>query len=67
VCGILLCLGPFTGLTAIIAGIVARAQAQKRPTSVGGGGMAIAGIVLGVINLCLSLIGLIFYVLSSAS
>ena len=31
VCGILLCLGPMTGLTAIVAGLVARGQAQRRP------------------------------------
>src|ERR1041384_8133578 len=31
VCGILLCLGPITGLTAIIAGLVGRPQAQSKP------------------------------------
>lgn len=66
VCGILLCLGPFTGLTAIVAGVVARAQAQKRPTSVGGAGMAALGIALGALNLCLSALGLAYYVLSAA-
>ncbi len=63
VCGILLCLGPITGLTAIIAGIVARGQAQQKPGVVGGGGMATAGITLGVINLLLSL-GYILYLIT---
>src|SRR6187402_3981136 len=30
VCGILLCLGPITGLTAIVAGVVARGQARGK-------------------------------------
>lgn len=61
VCGILLCLGPLTGLTAIVAGLVARGQAQRKPDVVGGRGMATTGIVLGVLNLCLSVIGLLYW------
>jgi hypothetical protein len=57
VCGILLCLGPFTGLPAIIAGFMARTAARERPASVGGTGMASAGIALGILNLLLSAIG----------
>jgi hypothetical protein len=56
VCGILLCLGPFTGLPAIIAGFMARKAARKRPAMVGGTGMATAGIALGILNLVLSFI-----------
>lgn len=51
VCGILLCLGPLTGVTAIIAGFVARRAARERPAEVGGSGMALAGILLGFLNL----------------
>jgi hypothetical protein len=65
VCGILLCLGPITGLTAIIAGVVARGQAQHKPEQVGGQGMALAGIVLGVVNLLTST-GLLMYFLTAA-
>ena len=65
VCGILLCLGPITGLTAIIAGVVARGQAQHKPEQVGGQGMALAGIVLGVVNLLTST-GLLIYLLTAA-
>lgn len=54
VCGILLCLGPFTAIPAIIAGAIGRAEAKKRPESVGGAGMALAGILLGLLNLAAS-------------
>jgi hypothetical protein len=57
VCGILICLGPLTGFTAIIAGFVGRSRARARPDAVGGVGMATAGIVLGFVNLVLSLVG----------
>src|SRR4051812_3298905 len=46
VCGILLCLGPLTGLTAIASGLIARGQAQRKPNAVGGQGMALIGILL---------------------
>jgi hypothetical protein len=61
VCGMLLCLGPLTGLTAIGAGLVARGQAQHKPHAVGGRGMALFGILLGVLNLLLSAVGLLYY------
>jgi hypothetical protein len=64
VCGILLCLGPLTGLTAIVAGLVARGQAQRKPHAVGGQGMALAGILLGIFNLFLSVVGLIYFLSS---
>lgn len=53
VCGVLLCLGPMTGITAIVAGIIARRAVRDNPTTVGGAGMALAGILLGVANLIL--------------
>ena len=51
VCGVLLCLGPMTGITAIIAGVIARRAVRDNPATVGGAGMALAGILLGVLNL----------------
>jgi hypothetical protein len=51
VCGILLCLGPLTGLTAIVAGLIGRQAAREHPESVGGANMSLAGILLGVFNL----------------
>jgi Domain of unknown function (DUF4190) len=57
VCGILLCLGPVTGIPAIVAGFIARKAVRVQPASVGGAGMATAGIALGLLNLALSAIG----------
>ncbi|MCC6214055.1 MAG: DUF4190 domain-containing protein [Polyangiaceae bacterium] len=51
VCGLLLCLGPVAGLTAIVAGLVARAAVRREPATNGGAGIALAGILLGVANL----------------
>ncbi|MEI9951360.1 MAG: hypothetical protein WDO74_20885 [Pseudomonadota bacterium] len=36
VCGILICLGPFTGIPAIIAGVLGRKAAREFPQTVGG-------------------------------
>jgi hypothetical protein len=66
VCGILLCLGPLTGPAAIIAGLVGRAQAQKKPSAVGGRGMATVGIALGVVNLLLWTFLLVYYLSQDA-
>lgn len=48
--GVLLCL-PFSGLPAILVGILAYLGARRDPTRVGGGTMAVIGIGLGVLNL----------------
>jgi Domain of unknown function (DUF4190) len=66
VCGMLLCLGPLTGPTAIIAGLVARAQVQRKPNAVGGRGMATTGIGLGVLNLLIWTFGLVYYLSQDA-
>jgi hypothetical protein len=54
VAGFLLCLGPVAGAVAVVAGILGRRAASADPVRVGGGGLATAGIVLGVLNLLLS-------------
>jgi hypothetical protein len=64
VCGILLCLGPFTGITAIVAGVIGRRAAAQQPASVGGYNMAWAGILLGILNLVLSGVGLLIFLAS---
>jgi hypothetical protein len=56
VCGILICLGPLTGITAIVTGVIGRSKSKQQPESVGGAGMATAGIVLGCVNLLLSFV-----------
>ena len=67
VCGILLCLGPFTGIPAIIAGVLGRKAAREAPQTVGGGGMATAGLALGLVNVALSLIATAFAIWQSLS
>jgi hypothetical protein len=47
---VLLCLGPLTGIPAIIAGILGRRAHTANPAEVGGGTMSIIGIVLGALN-----------------
>ena len=64
VCGILLCLGPFTGVTAIIAGAIGRRAAAQQPAAIGGGNMALAGILLGVLNLLISAVALLIFMAS---
>jgi hypothetical protein len=54
VCGLLLCLGPLTAVPAIIAGVMARKLANKDPANVGGGTIAVAGVLLGICNLGIS-------------
>ena len=66
VCGILLCLGPFTGVPAIVAGVIARKAMREAPATVGGGSMATAGIVLGCLNLLFSVIALLSLIVSLA-
>jgi hypothetical protein len=66
IAGSLLCLGPPTGVSAVVAGIIGRRAARARPHEVGGGGLALAGIVLGSINLVLSALGIAYWLLSSS-
>src|ERR1041384_2881513 len=66
VCGILLCLGPLTGLTAIVAGVIARGQVQRKPAAVGGQAMALVGILLGVLNLVVSTVALVWFLSGDA-
>jgi hypothetical protein len=50
-----------TGASAIIAGFVARAQAKQRPAAVGGATMAAWGIALGLVNLMLSVLAVVYW------
>jgi hypothetical protein len=63
-CGIMLCLGPLTGIPAIIAGVIGRRLAAARPDVVGGVKMSTAGIILGCLNLVISVIALLFLIVS---
>ena len=60
ICGILLCLGPLTGISALVAGVVALKAARERPQEVGGSNLAWVGIALGALNLLLSTLALAY-------
>lgn len=65
VCGILaICLcGIFSGIPAIITGVMAKNKIDANPEQFGGRGMAIAGIITGAIGSVLFVIGIIFQIL----
>lgn len=67
VCGILLCLGPLTGIPAIVAGVLGRKAARESPHTVGGRGVATVGLLLGVLNVVLSLVATALAVLQFLS
>ncbi len=49
--GLVCMLGPLTGIPAIICGHIAHNRTRRDPQQYGGGGMAIAGFVLGYVSL----------------
>ncbi|MBW2529078.1 MAG: DUF4190 domain-containing protein, partial [Deltaproteobacteria bacterium] len=57
ICGILsiFCCGFLAGIPAIITGLLARSECQKDP-NVSGAGLAIAGIVMGVVSAVLTVL-----------
>jgi hypothetical protein len=52
----LTCLGIFTGIPAIILGHISHGRARKSPGQYAGGGMAIAGFVMGYLSLFVTLV-----------
>ena len=59
----LACAVPIPGIIAIILGFVALNQLKKNPHSTGRG-LAIAGIVMGAVNLAFFVFGILWFVLS---
>jgi len=57
----LICLGPLTGIPAIICGHIAHNKSRRSPAQYGGAGMAIAGFVMGYVSLVLTIIMVVFY------
>jgi hypothetical protein len=55
------CLGPITGIPAIICGHIAHNRARRSPTQFGGAGLAIAGFATGYVGLVLGLFMIAFY------
>ena len=63
-----LCCGIFTAIPALILGIVARKEIDASGGRQSGGGMAIAGIILGIVGIIVSVVFIVFwgYVVTSA-
>jgi len=57
----LVCLGPLTGVPAIICGHIAHGRSRRSPAQYGGAGMAIAGFAMGYASLALTIIMLALY------
>ena len=64
VCGIasILCCGLLTGIPAIITGYIARNRVTENPMQYGGGGMAMAGMILGGISIVLTVLIIILQI-----
>jgi hypothetical protein len=66
VCGVLgLCCG-ISGIAAIITGVMQRNNIKADPNQYGGGGMALAGIILGGISVLLMILGILIQILGIA-
>lgn len=51
----MVCLGPITGLPAVITGHIAYRRSQREPASHGGGGLALAGLIMGYVSFAVGL------------
>jgi competence protein ComGC len=51
ICGIVLCLGPLAGVPAVICGHSAQSQIKRSGGTLGGAGMATAGLITGYISI----------------
>ena len=60
----LLCLGIVAGPVAAIMGFVSRQRIASSGGMLGGGGMALAGLILGVVGFVVSVITFFVYILS---
>lgn len=64
VCGILslTCCGVITGVAAIVTGFIARKRALEDPANYAGSGLAMAGIIMGIISIIVTILILILQV-----
>ena len=70
VCGIVsfvMCLGGFTGIAAIILGILSRKKIDQSGGALTGRGMATAGLVLGIIAVALTVLFVVLIVILAAT
>ena len=62
----LLCFGPLTGIPAIICGHLARGKIRRSDGGLTGAGMALAGLIIGYINLVITAIAILGIMMSIA-
>ena len=62
-----ICLGVILGPAAAIMGFISRNRIAASGGTIGGGGLAIAGLVLGIIGFLASAAFVLIYVISAAS
>ena len=55
------CLGFLGSIPAIVLGFMQRSKIKSNPSEFGGGGMAMAGIVIGALNIVFTIVVLILY------
>ena len=69
VCGVLsmFCFGLLAGIPAIITGKIARDRVAQDPSRYTGAGLALAGMILGGISTALSLLWLLFMIISAVA
>lgn len=58
------CFGPLPGIAAFIMGLIALSQIKKTPDKVGGKPFAMAGVIIGGINIAFYILLLIWFLLS---
>lgn len=66
ICGLLFggCLGPIPGIVALVLGLTALSQIKKSPERVGGKPFAVAGVIIGALNVAFYLLLLLWILLA---
>jgi hypothetical protein len=58
------CFGPLPGIAALIMGLIALSQIKKTPDKVGGRPFAVAGVIIGGINIAFYILLFLWFILS---
>ena len=58
------CFGPVPGIAAVIMGLIAMSQIKKTPDKVGGRPFALAGVIIGGINISFYILLFLWFILS---
>lgn len=67
ICGVtsFVCFGPLSSIPAVIFGVMARNRVKQDPARFGGAGLAMAGLILGSINLALVALYVVIVVIAA--